>query len=52
MKKNNFKKIAESIIAVGFKPAENQISILGSGFSIDWKGKILSAAHLYNQLAP
>lgn len=52
MKKNNFKKVAESIIAVGFKKSENQINILGSGFSIDANGKILSAAHLYNQLSP
>lgn len=50
--KNNFKKISESIIALGIKKGENQVTILGSGFSIDGNGTILSAAHIYNQLDP
>lgn len=46
-------KIAEvrsSIVAVGFRPNQTQITIVGSGFSIDKEGKILSVAHVYNQI--
>lgn len=46
------KNVRQSIIAVGFKPAPNKVTIIGSGFSISSKGEILSAAHLYNQVKP
>lgn len=44
------KKIKTSIVAIGFHPNPQQITIIGSGFSISSDGKILTAAHLYNQL--
>ena len=46
------KKVKNSIIAIGFKPNPQQITIVGSGFAISDDGKILSSAHLYNQLKP
>ena len=49
MLKDNIKKVTNSIIAVGFKPTQNQVTIVGSGFAIDKSGRILTAAHLYNQ---
>jgi len=52
MLKDNIKKVKNSIIAIGFKPTQNQITIVGSGFAIDKNGRILTAAHLYNQLTP
>lgn len=48
--KTKIKKTRQSIIAIGFKLNPNQITIIGSGFCISDDGKILSAAHLYNQL--
>lgn len=48
----NIKKTEHSIIAIGFKPNPQQMTIVGSGFAISDNGKILSAAHLYNQLKP
>lgn len=48
--KNKIKKVKQSIIAIGFKPNPQQITITGSGFAISNDGKILSAAHIYNQL--
>lgn len=48
--KNKIKKVSPSIIAIGFKAGTNQLTISGSGFSISDDGKILSAAHIYNQL--
>ena len=50
--KYKIKKIRSSIIAIGFKPNQNQVTIVGSGFAVTNDGKILSAAHLYNQLKP
>ncbi len=50
--KENIKKVKNSIIAIGFRPNPNQITIIGSGFGVSGDGKILSAAHLYNQLKP
>ena len=44
------KKIKSSIVAIGFNPNPQQITIVGSGFAISDDGKILAAAHLYNQL--
>lgn len=46
------KKVRTSIIAIGFSPAPNQITITGSGFCISNDGKILTAAHVYNQTPP
>ncbi len=50
--KEKIKKMRTSIIAIGFKPNPNQITIIGSGFCAGKDGKILSAAHLYNRLTP
>lgn len=44
------KDIRKSIVAIAFNPNPNQITIIGSGFAISDDGKILTAAHLYNQL--
>lgn len=46
------KKIRRSIIAVGFRPTPDKVTIIGSGFSVSNDGKILSSAHLYNQVRP
>ena len=46
------RKIKQSIIAIGFKLNQTQITIIGSGFAVSKNGQILSAAHLYNQLNP
>lgn len=43
-----FKDVKKSVVAIGFKPSENQITILGSGFIVDGD-KIITAAHIYNQ---
>ena len=43
------KKVRSSIVAIGFIPAPNQITITGSGFCVSDDGKILTAAHIYNQ---
>ncbi len=48
--KEYIKETRKSIIAIGFKPNPKQITIIGSGFSISDDGKILSAAHVYNQI--
>ncbi len=47
---NKIKEIKNSIVAIGFNPNPNQITIIGSGFAVSNDGKILSGAHLYNQL--
>ena len=44
------KEVKKSIVAIGFNPNPQQITIIGSGFAISDDEKILSAAHLYNQL--
>lgn len=44
------KKIRSSIVAIGFNPNPQQITIIGSGFCISDDGKILSCAHLFNPL--
>ncbi|MDP2365936.1 MAG: trypsin-like peptidase domain-containing protein [Ignavibacteria bacterium] len=48
--KDKIKEVKNSIIAIGFNPNPQQITIIGSGFAISDDGKILTAAHLYNQL--
>jgi S1-C subfamily serine protease len=48
----NIKKVSPSIIAIGFRPEPNKITIIGSGFAISNEGRILSSAHLYNKLKP
>jgi S1-C subfamily serine protease len=53
MQKNlqeKIKEVKKSIVAIGFNPNPQQITIIGSGFAVSNDGKILSAAHLYNQL--
>jgi len=44
-----FKEIKQSIIAIGFRPDPQKITILGSGFIVNGD-KIITAAHVYNQL--
>lgn len=46
------KQVRSSIIAIGFKPTPNQVTITGSGFCISNDGKVLTAAHIYNQAPP
>lgn len=46
----NIKLVRQSIVAIGFNPNPQQITIAGSGFCISNDGKILSSAHLYNPL--
>jgi S1-C subfamily serine protease len=48
--KGKIKKVRSSIVAIGFHPNSQQITIIGSGFAVSDDGKILTAAHLYNQL--
>lgn len=48
--KERIKEVKNSTVAIGFNPNPNQITIIGSGFAVSDDGKILSAAHLYNQL--
>ncbi len=45
-------KDRRSIVAIGFIPATNQMTIVGSGFCVSGDGKILTAAHIYNQTPP
>ncbi|MBI2024311.1 trypsin-like peptidase domain-containing protein [Candidatus Giovannonibacteria bacterium] len=49
---DKIKKVRSSIIAIGFSPAPNQMTITGSGFCVSGDGKILTAAHIYNQTPP
>ena len=44
--KEKIKKTRNSVIAIGFRPNPNQITIIGTGFCVGAKGEILSAAHL------
>ena len=44
------KEVKKSIVAIGFTPNPQRITIIGSGFAVSGDGRILSAAHLYNQL--
>lgn len=50
--KNKIKEVKQSIIAIGFRSSPDRITTIGSGFIVSNDGKILSAAHLYNQLKP
>ncbi|OGZ64251.1 MAG: hypothetical protein A3A98_02615 [Candidatus Staskawiczbacteria bacterium RIFCSPLOWO2_01_FULL_40_39] len=43
------KETRQSIVAIGFNPNPNQITILGSGFICE--GKIITVAHLLNNLS-
>lgn len=47
--KEHIKKVRESIVAIGFEPAPNQITILGSAFI--HQEKIITCAHLLNNLS-
>src|SRR3989344_5004489 len=44
----NIKDVRQSVVAIGFNPNPDQITILGSGFISD--GKIITCAHLLNNL--
>lgn len=44
------RKIKPSIVAIGFTTTPQQITIIGSGFIASEDGKIVTAAHLFNQL--
>src|SRR3989344_1222252 len=46
----NIKEIKPSIVAIGFNPNPQQITIIGSGFIVSEDGKIVTAAHLLKQL--
>jgi len=46
------KKVKNSIVAIGFNPNPQQITIIGSGFAVSDDGRILTAAHLFNQITP
>ena len=45
----NIKDVRQSVVAIGFNPNPDQITILGSGFISD--GKIITCAHLLNNLS-
>lgn len=47
---NQIKKTRASIVAIGFSPGKNKVTITGSGFCVSSDGKILTAAHVYNQV--
>ncbi len=49
---DKIKKVRQSIIAIGFRRSSTKVTIVGSGFAVTDNGKILSSAHLYNQLKP
>lgn len=49
---DKIKEIRGSIVAIGFSPTLNQMTITGSGFCVSDDGKILTAAHIYNQTPP
>jgi S1-C subfamily serine protease len=42
------KNVRQAIVAIGFNPTPNQITILGTGFI--YNGKIITCAHLLNNL--
>lgn len=48
--RDKIRKIRKSTVAIGFNPDPKKITIIGSGFCVTDDGKILTAAHLYNQL--
>jgi len=50
MLEKNIRQVKPSVVAIGFRPNPDQVTILGSGFAIDTNGKILSAAHLFDKL--
>jgi S1-C subfamily serine protease len=47
--KQQIKEVRKSIVAIGFNPTPDQITILGSGFISG--GKIITCAHLLNNLS-
>ena len=49
--KKKIKDTRSSIVAIGFRPNPNQLTIIGSGFCVGEKGEIVSAAHLFINLS-
>lgn len=47
--RDKIKEVEQSIVAIGFNPDPHRITIIGSGFSVSEDGKVLTAAHVYNQ---
>lgn len=50
--RKNIKKVRTSIVAIGFSPEDGKITISGTGFCVSENGRILTAAHIYNQTPP
>ncbi len=44
------KDIKKSIVAIGFSPNPEQITIIGSGFIVSEEGVVVTVAHLFNSL--
>src|SRR5262249_50710617 len=47
--KEKIKDNKTGVVAIGFNPTPQEITILGSGFCVSDDGKILTAAHLWHQ---
>jgi S1-C subfamily serine protease len=47
---DKIKQVSSSVVAVGFTPDSQHVTIIGSGFCITDDGKILTAAHVWNQI--
>ncbi len=48
--KEKIRAIGPSIVAIGFTPNPQQVTIVGSGFCVSDDGKLLTAAHVWNQI--
>lgn len=48
---DKIQKIQNSIVAIGFNPNPQKVTIIGSGFCVSDDGKILTAAHLLQNLS-
>ena len=46
----NINEIKSGVVAIGFTPSPAQVTIVGSGFCVSGDGKILTAAHIWNQV--